>query len=178
MCLLCVHGPRFLFNHCSVFIPRCARLKPLQFGRLTFFIAGAICFSGIVNSMLVMRKGIPYMVCVGVLFMLAGGISMLACTLIFKLHVLIIMIPMTLFSIGAGFTFINAFAGAFHSFPQMAGTAGALYSSMQDSSSAAASALIAAYKGYGQYSLASIILMLSIGSVAAWYCLAFQEESA
>lgn len=152
-------------------------LSPLEFGRLTFFIAGAICFSGIVNSQLVMRKGISFMVCTGVLFMIAGGLSLLLITMLGWSQIYFIMISMTLFSAGAGFTFINAFAGAFHPFPQMAGTVGALYASMQDLSAALTSGFIAGIKGYGQYSLAMILLILGLSSLVAWYYLGLQDDA-
>jgi DHA1 family 2-module integral membrane pump EmrD-like MFS transporter len=152
-------------------------LTPLEFGQLTFFIAGAICFSGALNSQLVMHKGVSYMVFIGVLLMLIGGGCMLITALWGIKHVLYIMIPMALFSAGAGFTFINAFAGAFHPFPQMAGTVGALYASMQDLSAALASGIIALCKEHGQYSLAIILVILGLSSLAAWYYLAFKEES-
>jgi membrane-bound ClpP family serine protease len=117
------------------------------------------------------------MVFIGVLLMLIGGGCMLITALWGIKHVLYIMIPMALFSAGAGFTFINAFAGAFHPFPQMAGTVGALYASMQDLSAALASGIIALCKEHGQYSLAIILVILGLSSLAAWYYLAFKEES-
>ncbi|KTD42459.1 multidrug effflux MFS transporter [Legionella quateirensis] len=152
-------------------------LSPLEFGQLTFFIAGAICVSGIINSQLVMLKGISYMVFTGVLFMIIGGLSLLLLAVAGVTHVLSVMIPVALFSMGAGFTFINAFAGAFHPFPQMAGTAGALYASMQDLSAAVTSGCIAVFKGYGQISLAIILLTLGLCSLAAWYYLAIRDET-
>jgi DHA1 family 2-module integral membrane pump EmrD-like MFS transporter len=114
---------------------------------------------------------------IGVLFMITGGLSMLLVAVLGMKHILCIMIPMALFSVGAGFTFINAFAGAFHPFPQIAGTVGALYATMQDLSAALASGIIALCKEYGQYSLAIILLLLGLSSLAAWYYLAFREES-
>lgn len=151
-------------------------LTPLQFGQLTFFIAAAICLSGLINSQLVMKKGIAYMVCIGVLCMVAGGLSLFVFSLLHINHVVAIMIPMAIFSVGAGLTFINAFAGAFHPFPQMAGTAGALYASTQDFSSALTSGLIAASREYSQLSLATILLFFGFSSLAAWYYLAIRNE--
>lgn len=126
--------------------------------------------------MLVISKGISYMVFVGVLFMVLGGGSMLLMAVLGMKHMLCIMIPMTLFSIGAGFTFINAFAGAFHPFPQMAGMVGALYASMQDLSSALTSSFIALGHDYGIFSLALILFILGTGSFFAWYYHTFGSE--
>jgi len=150
-------------------------LTPLQFGQLTFFIAGAICLSGIVNSILVMKQGVATMVFVGVLLMIAGGVTLCITALLSIHHVVAIMLPMALFSMGAGFTFINAFAGAFHPFPQMAGTVGALYASLQDLSAAGTSGLIAVSKQYSHYSLAIILLISGLSSFLAWYYLAVQD---
>lgn len=141
---------------------------PVEFGQLTVFIAGAVCFSGIINSQLVMHKGISYMVFIGGFLMMIGGASMLGLALLNINTLWGIMLPVALFSIGAGFTFINAFAGAFHPFPQMAGTVGALYASMQDLTAALTSGIIAVVNGYGQLSLAVILFILGVGSIAAW----------
>lgn len=150
-------------------------LSPVAFGKLTIFIAGAICLSGIINSQLVMRKGVSYMVCAGVVFMLIGGFAMLVLSLLGIENVLSIMIPFALFSVGIGFIFINAFAGAFHPFPQMAGTVGALYAGMQDLSAALSSGIIALGQWYGQSSFALILIFLAVSSFFAWYYLASQE---
>jgi DHA1 family 2-module integral membrane pump EmrD-like MFS transporter len=151
-------------------------LSPLQFGQLTIFIAVAICISGIINSQLVMHKGIPFMVFIGVMCMSFGGFSLLIVSILGKNQIFFIMLPISLFSVGAGFTFINAFPGAFHSFPHIAGTAAALYACLQDLSGSLASALIALCKGYGIFSLAIILLVLGLSSLAAWYYLAIQNE--
>jgi DHA1 family 2-module integral membrane pump EmrD-like MFS transporter len=143
-------------------------LTPIEFGQLTVFIAGAICLSGIINSQLVMRKGVSYMVLIGAAFMILGGLSMLGFVFLGVRHILGIMIPVALFSMGAGFTFINAFAGAFHPFPQMAGTVGALYASLQDLIAALASGIIASLQVHDHCSLAIILFILGLGSLAAW----------
>ncbi|MDR3502071.1 MAG: multidrug effflux MFS transporter [Legionella sp.] len=141
---------------------------PIEFGQLTVFIAGAICLSGIINSQLVLHKGISYMVFIGVLLMTLGGACMLGLALFGITSVWAIIFPVAVFCVGAGLTFINAFAGAFHPFPHIAGTVGALYSSLQDLTAALTSGIIAAVKGYGQSSLAVILLILGISSIAAW----------
>ena len=74
------------------------------------------------------------------------------------------------------FTFINAFAGAFHPFPHMAGTVGALYACMQDLSAALSSGIVALGKWYGQYPFAIILLILGLSSLAAWYYIASQDH--
>ncbi len=151
-------------------------LSPIEFGQLTIFIAGAICVSGIINSQMVMGKGVSHMVFIGIIFMIIGGLAMLFLAFLGMKNVLSIMIPVSLFSMGVGFTFINAFAGAFHPFPHMAGTVGALYACMQDLSAALSTGIVALGKWYGQYSLATIFLVLGVSSLVSWYYLASQEH--
>ncbi|KTD74616.1 multidrug effflux MFS transporter [Legionella waltersii] len=144
-------------------------LSPLQFGRLSLFIAGAICLSGVINSVLVMHKGIAFMTRLGASLMIVGGLWLLVDATFHWDQVFGVMIPMSLFSMGAGFTFINAFAGAFHPFPEIAGTVGALYACMQDLSASIMSGFIAGIKAYGSLSLAIILLLLGLGSLKACY---------
>ncbi|AUH73793.1 multidrug effflux MFS transporter [Legionella sainthelensi] len=151
-------------------------LSPIEFGQLTIFIAGAICVSGIINSQMVMGKGVSHMVFIGIIFMIIGGLAMLFLAFLGMKNVLSIMIPVSFFSMGVGFTFINAFAGAFHPFPHMAGTVGALYACMQDLSAAISTGIVALGKWYGQYSLATIFLVLGVSSLVSWYYLASQEH--
>ncbi|KTD63627.1 multidrug resistance protein [Legionella santicrucis] len=151
-------------------------LSPIEFGQLTIFIAGAICVSGIINSQMVMGKGVSHMVFIGIIFMIIGGLTMLCLAFLGMKDVLSIMIPVSFFSMGVGFTFINAFAGAFHPFPHMAGTVGALYACMQDLSAALSTGIVALGKWYGQYSLATIFLVLGVSSLVSWYYLASQEH--
>lgn len=151
-------------------------LSPIEFGQLTIFIAGAICVSGIINSQMVMGKGVSHMVFIGIIFMIIGGLAMLCLAFLGMKNVLSIMIPVSFFSMGVGFTFINAFAGAFHPFPHMAGTVGALYACMQDLSAALSTGIVALGKWYGQYSLATIFLVLGVSSLVSWYYLASQEH--
>ncbi|ARB93560.1 multidrug effflux MFS transporter [Legionella longbeachae] len=150
-------------------------LSPIEFGQLTIFIAGAICVSGIINSQMVMGKGVSHMVFIGIIFMIIGGLAMLCLAFLGMKNVLSIMIPVSFFSMGVGFTFINAFAGAFHPFPHMAGTVGALYACMQDLSAALSTGIVALGQWYGQYSLATIFLLLGVSSFVSWYYLASQE---
>ncbi|QEY52546.1 multidrug effflux MFS transporter [Legionella longbeachae] len=144
-------------------------LTPLEYGQLSIFIAGAICLSGIINSQLIMIKDVSYLLFLGVLLMIGGGLLMFVFALLGIMHVLSIMIPIALFSMGAGFTFINAFAGVFLPFPQIAGTVAALYVSMQDFTAALTSGIIAITKVQGQLPLSIALFLLGLSALAAWY---------
>lgn len=143
-------------------------LTPAQFGLQTFFIAGAIFFSGLINSRLVLKKGVHHMMMVGIIFMMLGAISMVCCMLFGMVTLFSILTSMVFFSMGAGLTFINAFAGAFDPFPKIAGMAGALYASLQDLSAGFTCGFIASLKCNNQFILCISLLMFAIFSLIAW----------
>lgn len=149
-------------------------LTPVQFGWLAFIVAGSIFVSGFINTHLVLRKGVRLMVLWGCIFMLIGGCFMLLFICLGLVNIIVIMLPMSIFSIGAGLTFINAFAGAFNPFPKMAGTTGALYGCLQDLSSAFASAIVAIVKETDQTILALLLIVVSILALLSWRYLANQ----
>ncbi len=147
-------------------------LSPVQYGWLAFYTAGAIFISGFINSKLVLRKGIALMVLWGAIIMFLAGLIMLGFVLYGYLSVLSIILPIFIFSIGAGFIFINAFAGAFDPFPKMAGTTGALFGCLQDLSAALISTLMAAIAANSEYLLAVTLVILGAFSLCAWKFLA------
>lgn len=151
-------------------------LTLIQFGWLSSIIATAIFLSGLINSLLVIKEGIPVMVGYGVGAMTMGGLSMLLLLFLNWMTLWSIMLPVGLFSLGAGLTFINAFAGAFHPFPTIAGTAGALYAASQDLSAALISALIALLQTDNPFLLATILSLLGIFSLLAWRYLATANQ--
>ncbi len=152
-------------------------LSPVEYGWLAFIIAAAIFISGFINSKLVLKKGISTMVLWGAIIMLVGGVMMMAVAWYERLSVSTFMIPIFVFSLGAGFTFINAFAGAFDPFPKMAGTTGALFGCLQDLSSALVSAMMAVLAVNNQNLLAVMLILLSIFSLFAWKFISVRSAS-
>lgn len=152
-------------------------LTPVQFGWLSLITASALFISLFINSHLIFKLGIPFMILIGNLLMLVSGIMMLAFGLSGLINTFVIMFPVALFAMGAGFTFSNAFAGAFHPFPQMAGAVGALYGCIQIIGAAITSAIIAMLAEHNQIPLAIIFTTLGILSFIALKALAAREES-
>jgi MFS transporter, DHA1 family, 2-module integral membrane pump EmrD len=108
--------------------------------------------------------------------MFIGGASMLIFASLGWLNVFVIMLPVALFCIGAGFSFANASAGAFHAFPKIAGAASALFGCLQIFGGAAASAVMASLHVKNQVPLGSVLLCLSILSFLSWKCLATSKR--
>jgi DHA1 family 2-module integral membrane pump EmrD-like MFS transporter len=143
-------------------------LTPVQYGWLSFFIAIPIFFSSFINGRLVLTKGLTTMIFAGVCLMLSGGLIMLLLALFGFINTWVIMLPVSLFSMGVGLTFANAFAGAFHPFPQIAGSAGALFGCLQILGGSLASAVMALLHEHNQLPLA---IMLSSTGLLAIFCL-------
>lgn len=143
-------------------------LTSIQFGWLACVMASGIFMSGLINSMSVMRYGIALMVLCGIILMLLAGALLMYFVIIDNVTVSTIMLPVGIFSMGGGFTFINAFAGAFDPFPDIAGTAGALYGFLQDLSAATISMIIAVKHLGSQSDLAIIFMVLALLTWFAW----------
>ena len=143
-------------------------LSPVDYGWLTVFIATGICISGVINSQLVVWKGIFFMIKVGVLLMIFSGLLLICLSLSGIQSILSIMIPVCLFTVGAGFTFINTFVGAFEPFPAIAGTVGALYASLIDLSGAVVSGIIAVFFHHTVMSLGVTLFVLGLLSLLAF----------
>lgn len=137
-------------------------LSPVQYGWLSLFNASSFFVSTYINARLIMTQGIARMVGIGNLLMFVSGVAMLSFSLAGILNAYVIIIPVTLFSMGAGFTFSNAFAGAFHPFPKMAGSAGALYGCIQVMGAAATSAMISLLPEHNQVPLATVLTILGL----------------
>lgn len=143
-------------------------LTPVEYGWLSFCIAIPIFFSSLLNSYIILEQGIIRMIFVGSLFMLAGGVLMLLLALSGHISRFTIMLPVSIFSFGAGLTFGNAFAGAMYHFPKMAGSSGALFGCLQIFGGSLVSALMAILPENDQIPLAIVFTFLGLLSL---FCL-------
>ena len=140
-------------------------LTPVEFGWLAFLTSGALFLTMFINSRLIVKVGIARMIFVGNLLMLSGGILMLVFGLLGYINTFVIMFPVILFAMGAGLTFSNAFAGAFHPFPRMAGVVGAVYGCLQILGGSITSALIASLHENNQLPLSYILIFMGLAAL-------------
>lgn len=143
-------------------------LSPVQFGWLALLNASGIFISGMLNSHYVIRYGVDRMLFYGIVGMVSGASIMLFIACLGFLNVYVIVLPMALFCMGAGLTFQNASAGALESFGHIAGSAGAIYGSLQISTGAVISALMATLPAVTQMPLACMQLGLALLAVLSW----------
>lgn len=143
-------------------------LSPIEYGWLAFVLSGGIFISGILNQLFIDKVGIQKMVLFGAITMLWAGLFLLACALVKINSITILMLGVGLYSLGAGLTFVNAFAGAFTPFANIAGTTGALYAFLQDLIAAIVSAVIALININNAVSLALVLTALASFAYAAY----------
>lgn len=143
-------------------------LSPVEFGWVSFVAATcAMGLGGTINGKVVKRFGGKLMLQFGWITMFAAGCLLMTGQLLFGLHLLVVIIPVTLFFFGATFIWPNAFAGAFTPFGHIAGYAGSLYSFMQLGGGAFIGSLVTWLPASSAFPLA-IIFMIS--PLLAWLC--------
>ena len=139
-------------------------LTPVQFG-WTSAIAGIFfAVGGFINAMLVERLGLNRMLKIGLVIMFLGGVAMLWFGLRGAMNVFVIMIPVILYIVGASMIFSNAYAGAFHPFAKMAGTAGAIFGFLQILGGAVGSMLMSFSHSYNQVPLSLTLIASSVSA--------------
>lgn len=133
-------------------------LTPVQFGWVSAIAGVFFAVGGFINAMVVERLGLNYMLKVGLIIMLIGGIVMLGFGLVGTINVVVIMVPVVIYILGSSMIFANAYAGAFHPFAKMAGTAGAIFGFLQILGGAISSSIMSFMKSYNQIPLASVLI--------------------
>ena len=142
------------------------RFTPIEYGCLAIFIAAGLSIGAVLNANLVMKLGMRYMLLIGGNLMVFGGITMASFFMMGYVNVYVILIPVILFIIGAGFIYSNAVAKAFTPFAHMAGSAGALYGAIQVFVAALTSGLMSMLHEHNQLPLSIIFLFL--GAFTMW----------
>ena len=178
LCVSCAYAGLIAYITAAPFLfQNVLGLTSIEFGWLAFVIGCSIFISAIINNALVMKIGYEKMLLIGNFLMLSGGLSMLMCGSFGFMNILAILLPLALFSVGAGLVFANGSAGAFHYFPRIAGSAGSLFGCIQILGGTAASALMAGLHANNQVPLASVLSLLGLFAILFWKFLATTEKA-
>ncbi len=137
-------------------------LSPVEFGWVAALAGLFFIIGGLINAILVERFGLSIMLKVGLAIMFIAGAIMLAFGLDGKINVVVIMVPVIIYIIGSSMVFSNSYAGAFHPFPKIAGTAGAVFGFLQILGGAIGSMLMSYAKAYNQIPLSIVLLGTSL----------------
>lgn len=139
-------------------------------GEVAYGVAFGLCaLSFVVGSILaqrlVPRIGVQRSIALGVAAMAAGGLAMLAATLIFHgRSALEVVAPMMLYMVGIGLALAQAQTAALMPFPDRAGTASSLTGVMQMSVAAVIGLVVGSHFGASGVPLAAIIASLGLGA--------------
>lgn len=142
-------------------------LTPVEFGWLSFCTASAIALSGFINGRYVVRYGVSKMMLLGISGMVIGAGGLMLLSLTTQASIISLVTPMMIFAFGSGISFQNAFAGAFHPFPHMAGAAGALYGFAQVLGGGLASAIVASLHVSDPFSLSCLLVAIAVMAIFA-----------
>lgn len=137
-------------------------LTPVQFGWVQLIVDAAIFLSSLINSQIILTKGITKMIMVGIAFMLFGSLSMLIFAWFGWINIFVVMFPVFLCCMGAGFIAANAYAGALHPFPNISGSASALFGCLQIVIASLLTAIIASVSAANQMPLAFMLFIIAI----------------
>lgn len=147
-------------------------LSPVQFGWVAGALGLIITIISFINTRLVHRFNATQMVTIGSVFMFAGGVIGMTYAWFDVLTLSAIVIPTAIFIMGMGFTFSNAFAGAFMEVPNnLSGAAGALMGFIQIFCGAVASGVVALITDHNAVPMNAVFLITSTLSLIFIYTL-------
>ena len=139
-------------------------LSALEYGWLGLIIASGLGLGGFFNKIGFELFGRHLMLVVGTAVIFFSGILMLALALLNLVNTFAIMLPMAIFSLGAGITFTHSFVGAFDPFAKIAGFSAALFGCMQIFGGAVASSIMAVIHEENQIPLSIALIIVGISA--------------
>ena len=144
-------------------------LSPQHYGWLAIYITLSAILGRTINSIIVRRAGIRRLSLVGIVIMLIAGILILDIAVMGTTSIMSIMLPVSLYVIGSSFVFTNAMAGAFSPFPDIAGSASALFGCIQISTPFIISGILAALHATSVLALAIVYVSLASIALSVFY---------
>lgn len=137
-------------------------LTPIQFGWVSAIAGLFFAVGGFANAMLVEKQGLNKMLKIGLIVMFIGGLVMLGFGLSHTMNTLVVIIPVIIYILGSSMIFANAYAGAFHPFPKIAGTAGAIFGFLQILGGAISSGIMSFTHTYNQTPLSIALIATAV----------------
>lgn len=120
-------------------------LSPVQYGWSTLIIAASYLVGGLLVKNWVHKIGTQNMLQLGIVILIVGGLSMLICFYLLGINLITILVPTTIYVIGARIVIPNAIAEAMVKFRTLGGSTSALIGGIQMLGSALISLLVASF---------------------------------
>lgn len=140
-------------------------LTPEQFGYTNLAVAAASIFASYLNNKVIFKVGIDRMLLLALVLLSISGVIFLLPGCFKIINLFVIITPLIILSLSSGIIYPNASAGALSLFGNSAGTAGAIYASLQMLGGAGGSLLITYLVKYIDPQLALGSLLLAQGLI-------------
>lgn len=134
-------------------------LNPVQYGWLAAISGSGMVLGNVLNGNYVERFGVKRLLRYGALISLSSALALLATGLLGHVTFLAIMLPIGLMFIGMGFVFGNSFSLAVADLGYMAGTASALFATVQGGIATTFGALAALLHEHNQIPMALLLIL-------------------
>ncbi len=136
--------------------------SPQMYGILTLLISTGLILGASVNMRLVTKLGINRMIMLGSIILFFAGLLLSISGLLNYLSLSTLVITSFIAAFAASFIFPNAMTGSLSLFPNMIGTAGAIYACIQALVSTQVSGIVSQFKTNSQMPLALSYILLAI----------------
>ena len=137
-------------------------LSAVQFGWVSIGITAGIAIGQYINAKLVTKVGVLRMLLIGLLLMTFSGTTMLMFGMLHVINTTVVIVPILVYGIAAGMVYTNAMANAMHEFAHIAGSAGAMYGSLQILGSSITSYIVSILPETSQLPLALVLTGLGV----------------
>lgn len=169
LCCSLLNGIFLSFNVAGPFLLQTQlNLTPVQYGWTMLISAGSFLTSSYMNSFLTQRYPIYKVISLGFIIMLVSLFFLLAFNLINTMTVITFMVPIGGLFLGIGFIYANCVANSIKSFPNNAGSAGALFGCSVSLMGALISMFIAEFSAISFSHFITILLTLYLLSMLSW----------
>lgn len=137
------------------------------YGWLTLLLTVFYYSGAYFNKICVGRLGVATMQKMGLVLIVCSGLAIVLSSNFISLNIWGIIIPLIIATIGQTFIFSNCIASALHDFPNIAGTATALFSGLQIMLAAIISTLLSLIPESDQLPIGIVLVILGLGSLIA-----------
>lgn len=173
MCTLCYtlafSGLIIYFQVSPLLYIRVFGLTATQYGWSSLIIAFSYLIGGLLVNKLAKRIGIRQLLFIGTLLLVGGGLLMLFEYFFNHVSLLTVLLPSSIYVIGARIVIPNAIAGSMEEFRHLSGSSSALIGCIQMLGSSLISLLIANFDYNTPFPLAIFFTMLGVSSLAIAY---------
>ncbi len=151
-------------------------LSPLQYGYTSLVIAASYLTGGLIVTRLARTLGTKLLLVMGIVLITASGLLMISWNFESETTLISILVPTTIYVVGARIIIPNAIAGAFAGFRHLGGSASGLIGGIQMLGTALISLIMINFSYQSPLPLGFLFTILGIGSFSAFCFIARQKS--